>query len=83
MEARIPMIARTTNSSIKLNPRLGMGPVGSDVCEMLAFNFTALFASFRFLFYPALESIWLFVLEPLRTAHKHQSLAIKIGDCVP
>ena len=76
------MIARTTNSSIKLNPRLGMGPIGSDVCEMLAFNFTALFASFRFLFYLALESTWLFVLEPLRTAQKHQNLTVRIGNII-
>lgn len=39
MEARIPIIARTTNSSIKLNPRLGMTPVRSTVCVVLTFRF--------------------------------------------
>jgi len=60
----MPMIARTTNSSIKLNPRLGLVPMRSVVCEMLAFNLTALFASFRFLFCLALGSIGIFALEP-------------------
>ena len=39
MEARIPMIARTTNSSIKLNPRLGVKPMRSTVRVLLTFRF--------------------------------------------
>ena len=38
MEARIPMIARTTNSSIRLNPRLGMDPVYAIACVPVTLN---------------------------------------------
>lgn len=57
MEARIPIIARTTSNSIKLNPRLGVKPVRSIVFVVLTFRVIDLLTSLRSLSHRALTLI--------------------------